>query len=303
MQEMKMHAKWIGTLLVVIVTMSLASGSAMALGVTPGAFCAQGVPVGQRTDTGVDVTIANDTDKERIFSIKVEKMAAVQDPSLRGYATMPDLSWFALGKTELTAPAKGSVSSRIAVNIPDDERYYNQHWGVSCLIEYGGQKGLFQEAVRTVYMFETKSKADVKARPLGDLGVAPSIVSIDLADPAMATGSFKIYNNTAETRKYKLSAAVPSASGASLKLNPSPGFTWLPDAATVVLKMTSVSVKPGGTADVSLTQKVPASLLVDGCMLEAVVFIEPDKGQANFVRVHIEKTPAQPQAAGKDSVK
>jgi hypothetical protein len=272
-----------------VVALPFGGRNAMALGVSPGAFCAQGVPVGEKTDTGVDMKIGNDTDKERIFSIKVGDMPAMKGLALRGYTTLPDLAWFVLDKNELTAPGKGSVTSRITISVPDDEKYYNQHWGVSCLIEYSEQKGLFQEAIKTVYMFETKSKADIKGRPLGDLGVAPSIVSIDTASKKTSSATFRIYNNTSEAREYKLISRIPEVTGDNLKLNASPSFTWLPDANLVTLKKTVVKIKAGEMAEVTVSQGVPQAMLTDGCKLEGAVFVESDRGEVNFVRVQIEK--------------
>jgi len=289
---MKNTAKWICVLVVTLCVTAPMVETATALGVSPGAFCAQGVPVGEKTDTGISLAITNDTDKERIFSVKVDELPPFKNVDLHGYTSMPQLKWFVLTGTELTTPAKGSASSRISVIVPEDERYYNQHWGVSCLIEYTGQKGLFQEAVKTVYLFETKSKADIKGRPAGDLGVAPSIVSIDLADNKTLKGAFRIYNNTKEPRQYKLASRLPEAKAEGLSLSNSPGFTWLSDAGQVKLDKTSIKVEAGGTAEVSVLQAVPDSQLTEGCMLEGLVFIESDKGQANFVRVHIERTPA-----------
>jgi hypothetical protein len=301
---MNTHAKWIWVIVLALAMSCCLSNEASALGVSPGAFCAQGVPVGEKIDTGTDLKVTNDTDKERTFTVKVGGIPAMKAPDLRGYATMPDLSWFILDKTELTAPAKGSAAARMSVEIPNDDRYYNQHWGVSCLIEYTGQKGLFQEAIKTVYMFETKSKEDIKGRPLGNLGVAPSIVSIDIADKKASPGKFSIYNNTAETAEYKLTTRIAETKGDGLKLNASPGFTWLPKAVMVKVKKATVKVKAGETASVTVSENVPNSLLTDGCKLEGAVFIESDKGDVNFVRVHIEKIPApKPEEPQKEASK
>ena len=270
------------------------SDDAMALGISPGAFCAQGVPVGVKTDTGVDITVTNDTDKERIFTLKIAGMAPLQSPSLRGYSSMPDLSWFVLEKTELAVPAKGRATSRITLSIPDDESYYNQHWGVSCLVEYGGQKGLFQEAVKAVYMVETKSREDIKVRPHGKLGLAPTIVSIDAGDKK-AGASFTIYNNTDEARTYTLTCDGPDDSQGSLKLNTSPGFRRLAEADRLNIKPASVKIKAGDSRQVAVSLgKTKDAASVDGT--ETVVFVESDKKEAGFVRVQM----GQP-ASGADS--
>jgi hypothetical protein len=300
---MRTEWKTIGmkTLVIQSVVLLVSAGSAMALGVSPGAFCAQGVPVGVKMDTGVDVTITNDTDKERVFSVKVDKMAAGQEPSLRGYTSMPDLSWVVLDKAEVTAPPKGQAGSRMTINIPDDEQYYNQQWGVSCLIEYSGQKGLFQEAVKTAYMFETKSKADIKGRPWGTLGVAPSIATLDPSEKKTRSAKFKIYNNTGEVRTYTLTASVPGAGEASLKLSVSPGFEWMQDAGKMRIKPEKVKIKPGGTAEATVSTGLSNEAIGDGRKLECVVFVESDKAEARFVRVHVEKvTEEPPPVAGKN---
>jgi|GEM_PF-1877592 len=269
-----------------MLVLSAGCTDAMALGISPGAFCAQGVPVGEKTDTGVDITITNDANEERILTLKLMDMPRMKSPSLRGYSSMPDLSWFVLDKTEVTVPAHGKAKSRITIDIPDDERYYNQHWGISCLVEYSGQKGLFQEAIKGVYMVETKAKADVKARPAGNLGLAPTILAIDPADTAGAANMFTIYNNTGQTRVYRFARSVPETSGETLKLNPSPGFAWVADADVIAVKPDSVSVKAGATARVRVSVgKVDATKDISGT--EVLVFVESDKKEAGFVRVQL----------------
>ncbi|HSV27609.1 MAG TPA: hypothetical protein VLH60_06925 [Sedimentisphaerales bacterium] len=268
---------------------------ALGLGISPGAFCAQGVPVGEKIDTGVDITVTNNTDKERIFSLTIVEMTPLQSPSLRGYSSMPDLSWFMLEKTELTVPANGQATSRITLSIPDDESYYNQHWGVSCLVEYAGQKGLFQEAVKAVYMVETKSRENLKGRPHGRLGLAPTIVSINPHDKRAVAG-FTIYNNTDEARTYTLTCEMPDDSQGNLVLSTTPGFRRLTEPGRLSIRPASVRIRAGASRRIAVSlDRNRDAASIDGT--EAVVFVESDRKEARFVRVQIGQPGSSADAA------
>jgi len=267
---------------VLIITL-IFSGTAIALRVSPGAFCAQGVEAGRDLDTGIDLVIDNETDREREFSIKVTKPEMPKDKSLSGYSEIPNLSWFYLEKEKIVVPAKGQGKSRIHINIPKEDKYYNQHWAVSCLIEYTGGKRLFQEAISPVYMIETKSKRMPEERPYGKAGVAPSVVNIKAS-----RGSFKIFNNTKGAREYTITTFVPEREEGRLTINASNGFEWIGSASWIKPVVRRVRLAKGGSREIELTASLPREISLGKKGIEALVFIESDKGERNFVRVWVE---------------
>jgi len=268
---------------------SLNAGSALALTVSPGAFTAQNVEPGEDKDTGIDLTVTNDTDKEREFSIKVVAPKEAQNKSLKGYRTLPELGWFRLEKKDLIVPPGGQGKSRIFINIPKNEKYYNQHWEVSCLLEYVGQKGLFQEAVMTRYMIETRTKADVSESPHGELGIAPAAVKITKQDRKEGKEfGFKIYNNTTEVRLYTIKSFVPKQKSGKLEINVTPGLAWAKKSSWVRPLPAKIKVEPGAVGEVKLKVSVPEKTITPETGVEALIFIDSEQGERRFVRVQIE---------------
>jgi hypothetical protein len=262
---------------------------AYALRVSPGAFCAQNVEVGQDTDTGIDLVIDNETDQEREFSIKVVPARISTTDSLKGYSALPELGWLRLERTQLIAPAKGQAKARLYISIPNEEKYFNQHWVVSCLIEYVGQKGLFQEAILTRYMIETRPKKEVTERPHGDLAVTPSVVKItESSMEAKQKFSFKLYNNTTSAHTYTIKSFVPKVEPEKLSVNATLGLTWVKKASWVNPGVKRIKLAPGAVGEINLGVRVPKSELTGDKGVEALIFVDSDTGERRFVRIQVE---------------
>jgi len=288
MEKHRIKFMWFFTLVLSLICFCNIN-KAYALKVSPGAFCAQNVEVGQETDTGVDLAIDNETDKEREFSIRVVLPRPPKTESLKGYSALPDLGWLRLEKTHLIVPAKSQAKSRIYINIPNEEKYFNQQWAVSCLVEYIGQKGLFQEAILTLYMFETRPKKDVTERPYGNLAVAPSVVKIpESAIKAKKEFSFKLYNNTSEEHTYAIKSFVPKAQPGKLSINATQGLTWAKKASWISPEVKKIKVAPGAVEEIKLNVRVPKSELAGDKGVESLIFVDSDTGERRFVRVQVE---------------
>jgi len=268
---------------IVLMLLILGWVGAWGLKVSPGAFCAQGVEVGKKIDTGLDIAIDNDTAYEQGFEIKVVPARIPSDPSLRGYQPLPDLSWFKLEKTEASAPPFGKAKSRIYFDIPAGDKYNNQHWIVSCLVQ-PKRGGMFRAAVATTYMIETKSKANPKERPFGSLGVAPSVLSVISGKTGKGFGTFKIYNNSSGSRTYILSAFIPKAASGKLTINSSRNFSW-GDPSWIKLDPVKVKLAKGEAAEVKVSSNLPKEINSS----EILVFVESHKKEKNFIRVWLEK--------------
>jgi len=260
-----------------------------AIKVSPGAFCIQKVDIGSQKDIGIDIIIENDTDQEKEYSLKCVQPRIPKDESLQGYNPMPDLGWFYFEKTSVIVPSEEQGKSRIYINIPDEEKFYNQAWALSCLVEYVGQKGLFQEAILTIYMVETKPKSDITERPHGTLGVSPSIVKIKENNGKKKQASFTVYNNTSEKRVIRIKSFVPDSEIQTLKINVSPGFEWAEKLSWIKPKVKKITVPPGETKEIGLKIKVPKKAHRGKKGVEELIFIESDKGDKKFVRICVEE--------------
>ena len=273
-------------LLFILVVLLIFSGTATALRVAPGAFCAQGVEIGRDLNLGIDVAVDNETKREMDFSLKITKPEMPRGTSVSGYSQMPDVSWFYLEEDKITIPAGGQGRSRMHVKIPDEDKYYNQHWAVSCLVEYAEGKGLFQEAISTIYMIETKSKINPAEPPYGKLGVAPSIVNIK---GRKALTSFKIFNNTPTSRLYKVETFIPETKKGLLVINSSRGFEWAGSVSWIKPAVKRIWLARGESKEVYLRANLPEGVDLSAGGVEVLVFVESDKGEKNFVRVWVEE--------------
>ena len=262
---------------------------AFALMVSPGAFSAQNVEPGKDKDVGVDLIITNDTDEEREFSIKVVQPRPARNEALKRYSNLPNLEWFSLEKTNITVPARGQGKSRIFIKVPGEEKYFNQQWVVSCMVEYIGQKGMFQEAVATRYMIETKAKAEPGERPYGNTGIAPSVVKIKKEEVRLKEKpGFKIYNNTAAPHTYTIKSFVPKKELGKLAINVTPGLAWAKKTSWIKPTAKRIKVAAGGIGEVRLKVKVPQKALGGETGVEALIFVDSDTGERRFVRVQVE---------------
>jgi len=288
MEKHRIKFMWFFTLVLSLICFCNIN-KAYALRVSPGAFCAQNVEVGQETDTGVDLAIDNETDKEREFSIRVVPARTPKTESLKGYSALPNPDWLRLERTHLIVPAKGQAKTRLYISIPNEEKYFNQQWAVSCLVEYVEQKGLFQEAILTLYMFETRPKKDVTERPYGNLAVAPSVVKVtENAIKAKEEFSFKLYNNTSKEHTYTIKSFVPKAETGKLSINATQGLTWAKKTSWISPKVKKIKLAPGAVEEIKLNVRVPKSELAGDKGVEALVFIDSDIGERRFVRVQVE---------------
>lgn len=252
-----------------------------ALRVSPGAFCAQGVEIGKDVDTGLDVVIDNDSNKDLLFSLTPAKPAMPSDESMKGYQPIPDSSWLYLDKNEVFAPAKGQGKARLHFKIPAEDKYYNQHWIASYRVT-PATKAFFKPAVATTYVIETKSKRDPKERPFSSLGVAPSVVNLPIGGSAV----FKVYNNTGEKRNYNLWVFIPKDKPGRLTITKSRNFEWLENSSWLKIEKNKFTLDKGMVFEAKLIANLPKGS--DSKKREAIVFAKSNKGETNFVRVWIE---------------
>ena len=140
-----------------------------SLKVSPAKFILHDVVPGKLYDihkeTGLRLTIYNDTDTVRTWSLSTHR------PSERGrwekgYGEIPNPEWCWFENDEVAVPPNGKAYAHFYVKIPDDEKYLNQHW--VCTLSVGSKPSTagIAVAVDVRARIETKSKA----QPAGATG-------------------------------------------------------------------------------------------------------------------------------------
>ncbi|OGF45289.1 MAG: hypothetical protein A2231_11200 [Candidatus Firestonebacteria bacterium RIFOXYA2_FULL_40_8] len=259
-------------------------------GVSPAVVCLSGVEVGEDKDTGLDYTISNDAEKEQEYTLEVLSPIMPSDESLKGYSPLPDLTWIYLERTTVVVPGKSTGKSRIHIKIPKDDKYYNQHWAVSCHIKQKGNS-FVTAAVAPFLMIETKSKESIFGNPYGEFGIVPSIIGIDLKDLKTKKVSLKIYNNSVKDCTYKISSFIPDAKTKNAKIGPSDNFEWINEAKWVKPEAANLKIKKGENKEVEITITLPDDFKIPAGLkgLEALIFIEAENKEKRFIRVLLVK--------------
>ncbi len=159
--------------------------SAGGLRVQPGGLLIQNVPPGLDydiyTNTGIQLEIFNNDDREHTYTITSKKPSEVGLGVGSEYAEIPDTAWFYYSKNEVTIPANSSGSLRMFVSIPNDERYIGKKWEVIIAVEGKATGGeTFSLAAFPKIQIETQkldnslkfSVNDRAGKPLGNVVIS-----------------------------------------------------------------------------------------------------------------------------------
>jgi len=137
-------------------------------------------------------------------------------------------------------------------------------------------------------MFETRPKEDVAERPAGSLAVAPSVVKVAKGRiKAKEKPGFRLYNNTSQERTYSIKSFVPEVKSEKLAINVTQGLAWAKRASWITPEVKKIKLAAGGVGEIKLNVKVPKSALEGDKGVEALIFIDSDRGQRRFVRVQV----------------
>ncbi|MEW5766708.1 MAG: hypothetical protein AB1797_03650 [bacterium] len=258
--------------------------------VSPGAFCLQGMDIGQDADLGVDLVISNLGDTEDTFVVKPIKPSQAKKNWLKGYSEIPDASWLYFKEDRVKIGPNSEGKLRMHLKIPEEERYLNQHWMVYVEVTTEATDKMFKVGVKPNYMIETTSKERIKERPHGVLGLAPTVLkATEIKEGKGKKVKFRIYNNDEKVRTYTFTSYIPEASQAKQDISITPGYEWVKDPSWVVPGKAKVKVKPGEEKTVALNILIPKGSEYQNLGWEGIVFVEPDEGRPEFLRVQIEK--------------
>ena len=188
--------------LVVVVFGAVVSARAASLKVSPAQFTLHDVEPGKLydlyADTGVRLTVYNDDDTAHAWAVSTHR------PSERGrwetgYGEIPDATWCWFDEKSIEVGPQSQGYAKLFLRIPDEERYYNQHWIVTLAVE-GAKHGLgVSLAVDIRVQIETKAKRGLSGPPDGLLGMDPSLVEFEDVTPGeQAQESVVLYNNDSQ---------------------------------------------------------------------------------------------------------
>ena len=267
---------------------------AASLKVSPARFLVHDVQPGRLYDiyaeTGLRITIYNDDEKEQTWSLSTHR------PSERGrwekgYAEIPDAQWCRFDKNEITVAPKSKSYAKLYLEIPGDERYYNQHWVVTLGI--GGRSegpigiGL---TVDVRMQIETKSKSDLKTRPDGLIGLRPSVVWFEDVSPGTSEKvQVELYNNDTAAHSYK-AASLFEEDGTKRKSYLTGTYSAIPDTGWLKWAEKKIEIEPGESAVLDVEMKIPDNVDNLARKWEDILLIQPDDGLAGFIRIRVETT-------------
>lgn len=267
-----------------------ANTEAASLKVSPSLFVIRDIEPGRaydvHRDAGVRLTIYNDDASLRTWSLSLHR------PSERGrwetgFAEIPNPEWCWFDEEEITVAPHDRGFAHLHLKVPDEERYYNQHWVVTASIAGGAGGKMIALAADVRILLETKPKTGLRESPDGTLGVEPSIVRFDDLRPGQAsTSRVLLHNNDDAPHRYTVS---------SLLADPETRLgTYLTASFQALLHhewikhQETVSIGPRDTAVLDLKALVPKDPSSVEEQWEEILLIRPEEGAPRFIRVRME---------------
>lgn len=297
MSRYALSREWAGlAATLVFVAASLGSG-AYAMGISPGVYVVENVPLGQETAASSDaapITVHNEENDQPLTVV-----LSVQRPSAGGlsnwelgYDEIPDASWCRLDKTELEVPAKGASSVKLFVKVPDKPENYNRRWMVAvvCGQKRSGQGGPAGFGIRlaTRVGIETLPNADVDGKGDGAVVPIPSVLCYDGCIPGETFNPpAKIRNHDKVEHKFvvkRLEQVVQDEERIK---------RYFRRDATPLIKdswiapLESFAVKAGETKELKLSVTIPKDVAA-GKIYEEIVFLKDDADRSGFIRLRMQ---------------
>ncbi len=257
---------------------------AASLKVSPAGFIIHNIVPGNTYDVykeaGLQLTIYNNDAQAHTYLLSAHRPSE-SGKWEKGYLEIPDPKWCWFDQNEITVEANSNASARFHLKIPDEERYYNQHWVVTLNIAgKPGPGGGMGVAINIRAQIETQSKADIKGVTSdGLIDVVPSVITLK----AKENGEVVIFNNSATNETYKI---YPLDDKEKFQKYISAGFIPLPEPDWIKLGDGSLTIPAGGRKTLSLKASLPEKERNSDKKYESIIFIE-GKGTTGFLRVQI----------------
>ncbi|MFC1708839.1 hypothetical protein ACFL2J_02090 [Candidatus Omnitrophota bacterium] len=267
----------------------------LGLSVQPGGILIQHVKLGETYDlyekSGIALIIENKDIRPHTYILTTFKPSQVGNKKwLKGYSEIPESGWFWFEKDEVRVEPQSRQEVKMYLKIPQEDKYYNQHWTVSLGVAGKPETGeTLTLAVYPRYQIETEGRAGLKEKPDGLIGLEPSKVSFEnLALGKKEEAKVIIYNNDEKVHKYKIIPQVVEVDSAREQIVASPGYSWIPNKKWIRPGKRRLKIKPGETGELIITVKIPQSEKYSGKKWEALIFVEDEEGLSGFVRMQIE---------------
>ena len=272
----------------------------LGLSVAPGGMMIQNVKLGETYDlyekTGIALIVENKDKTSHTYMIDTFKPSQVGNKKwLQGYSEIPDPGWFWFDNGEITVEAQSKKKVKMFLKIPDEDKYYNQHWTVSLGISGKPEAGkMLSLAVYPRYQIETEDKTGLEEKPAGLIGLEPGgLVFEDLLLGKKEKKRIAIYNNDKTAHRYMITSSVIEAGPTREQIVVSSGYSWIPDKRWVKPNRKRLKILPGESKDLTISVRIPKAKGHYQKKWEALIFIEPDEGLPGFVRVRIDTQEAQ----------
>jgi hypothetical protein len=266
----------------------------IGLSVRPGGLLVQYVPLGVTYDfyksVRIPLTIHNKDTSPHTYILSTHQPSQVAAKRwVKGYLEIPEPRWFWFERDEVTVEANSKADVKMYLRIPDDERYYNQHWVVS--LGVAGKPASGATIALAIYpriQIETEAKDGVKASPDGSIGFVPSILVFEnLSLGTENTMKVKIYNNETKKHHYKVTAMIFPEDPKKSQIFPSPTYSWISNTRWINTGRKNISIASNESRELPIRIKIPKQLKNYKKRWEAIIFVEPDEGLPGFVRVQI----------------
>lgn len=263
---------------------------AASLKVAPARFIVHSVEPGTMYDiyaeTGLRLTIFNDDNVAHSWALSVHR------PSERGhwetgYDEIPDAAWCWFDQTVVSVEPNSKAYAHLFLQVPGEERFYNQHWVVTLGIDAPPGAGGLALAADIRAQIETKAKEDTAAVPAGLLALKPSLFEFAGAVPGQnADKKVMLFNNDTKKHVYRISSlfAKPGIERSTYLTHE---YEAIPDAQWLGHPSETV-IEPGQSAQIPLELRVPGDAAHYGKKWEELLLIQPDEGGAGFLRVQVE---------------
>lgn len=269
--------------------------SAAGLAASPAGLLIQNVEPGEAYNitevSGVTLNITNKDNIPHTYSISAHKPSTVASRKwVRGYLEIADPSWFKLEKEEVRIEPHKTAKIKMFIEIPDDEKYYNQNWSVSLLVKGKTEAGQSVAlAVAPRYEIETMAKEGLKIKADGVIAFEPHVITLKNCIPGKKKkAKAMLYNNDDKKHTYKISSMIFPQDPKKSQISLSPGYSWIPDVKWIKPKKSRLKAGAGKKAKVSFFVKIPKEQANFNQKWEAILFFEPEEGASGFIRVRIE---------------
>lgn len=247
---------------------------AAEINVLPGRLLITDVPVGKLYEVSVPLTIVNHGKEEQSYSLSTTKLSAIGAEPEIGYVELPDERWFNFATETITIKPSDLGQVKMYINIPNNEKYYNQHWVVGLRVAANsGTQSLIRLALYPIYRIETEAKAGI--RGTGKMGIVPSVIEL-----GQIKGYITIFNNDKQAHVYKITLINdPGQIGLS-----STGYTIVQSTEWIQIDKHEVRIKPGGKARIGIRSVVTE---IGKDQWKGMLLIEADDGEKGFVRIRV----------------